>query len=1044
MIIEKIFSLSKIVFLQILFLGYTNAISAQVTDIIAPPPNAAALTTYNNIPVGLYSGKADITLEILNLVAGEFNLPVSLQYDPSLVKVSGYASRVGLGWILNCGGVITRSIVGIADEIPGGGFNSTFNSLPLDDSRPIRPLTNQIRNFRDGASDSEPDIYSYSLLQGGGSFLNTGTRFLPQNNRSEKIEKIPGVGSLFSFKITDGKGYQYYFQDPEMTNYSVSNRSGSAPTAWYLTKIVNPNRTDSLIFTYDGFNYQFAADYAETIYEQFDAGTSISPSYQNQSQIISGKVLSSVKSSVGTLKFFYSNRSDCEDKKVDQIVLLDRTEQIVLKKIAFNYDYFSQYAANTKLRLLSYTVGDQNKVEMTYKFNYTGNLYPASGSKAQDHWGYYNGKENNTSWIPTHLTSLGATFNGANKETDVIAIQNGLLKDILYPTGGYTAFQFEPNEYSNTLIGGAPDASGGPPVNVTESLSGTNANGMLVEKSITVDFQQSATITYRIGNCRNGDSGGNCTSPGSLPPSTIIKVMFGNTLAASFTSNSSNQIKSGSLTLGLQPGTYKIIIETPEQFDFGSVQLIFKKYGTSIPMKKWIGGGLRIKSIVYSDGINFDRNIVKSYDYANQADPEKSNGTLINKPRYDFTFTQYGMSSPSGAGPSCIDPVRYKVWSSFPGNISTTSGGSYVFYLEGIEKNSGSGEVRYEYAGDNSYRQINVPPFRLLKKSWKENLLIKKTYYDSSVQKLKEESFEYVFDNYNNIPAIRGVRVGSAVDCPVDKVMSNGEFQINSVYFDSYLLNFEQLRQKNETITDYYGGAAIVSTNKSWFEDIYANLTKEESIDSKGGVNRTLYSYANSFLAENQVYLQMQSRNMIAIPIETKKFKGTTLIKSSKNNFAFWHNDSKIALSSFQTSTGNSPLEDDLIISEYDSKGNIAEQYRPSGSKEVYLWGYNSKYPVAKIIGSTYTVVKGLINQNSLDNPTTDITLRDYLNTTLRTALPSSFTTIYTYKPLIGMTSLTDEKGLTSYYNFDNIGRLMNVKDHNQRIIKTINYNYQR
>ncbi|RWU08110.1 DUF5977 domain-containing protein [Pedobacter chitinilyticus] len=46
----------------------------------------------------------------------------------------------------------------------------------------------------------------------------------------------------------------------------------------------------------------------------------------------------------------------------------------------------------------------------------------------------------------------------------------------------------------------------------------------------------------------------------------------------------------------------------------------------------------------------------------------------------------------------------------------------------------------------------------------------------------------------------------------------------------------------------------------------------------------------------------------------------------------------------------------------------------------------------------------------------------------------------YTYEPLVGMTSMIDAKGLTTYYEYDSFQRLLNVKDHQGNIIK--NYNY--
>ena len=48
----------------------------------------------------------------------------------------------------------------------------------------------------------------------------------------------------------------------------------------------------------------------------------------------------------------------------------------------------------------------------------------------------------------------------------------------------------------------------------------------------------------------------------------------------------------------------------------------------------------------------------------------------------------------------------------------------------------------------------------------------------------------------------------------------------------------------------------------------------------------------------------------------------------------------------------------------------------------------------------------------------------------------------YTYDPLIGVTSMTDPRGQTIYYEYDEFNRLKHVKDQDGNILSKNDYHY--
>lgn len=125
---------------------------------------------------------------------------------------------------------------------------------------------------------------------------------------------------------------------------------------------------------------------------------------------------------------------------------------------------------------------------------------------------------------------------------------------------------------------------------------------------------------------------------------------------------------------------------------------------------------------------------------------------------------------------------------------------------------------------------------------------------------------------------------------------------------------------------------------------------------------------------------------------------------------------------------------------------NICEVTNDEKRFTSYIWSYDGQYPVAEIKNATYSEVlnaaPGFISYIENSSYPSDLMLNS-LSINLRTNLPNAQVTTYTYKPLVGMTSMTDPRGVTTFYQYDSFNRLQFIKNKDGIIIQSFDYNYK-
>nr|WP_315244344.1 RHS repeat domain-containing protein [uncultured Flavobacterium sp.] len=383
-------------------LSLSIVFSQNAPKVMPPSPNASALAQYANVPTNNYTGVPNISIPLYEIKSGEIELPISLSYHASGVKVSQEASNVGLGWALNAGGVISRSVNGVDDLKPFYGY-TIVNELPSTQSDiAIYGDTWQYfydyREIQMGLRDGKPDMFYYNFLGESGKMI-----FDKKQSGTNKIKGIPLKQTNTTFvydsdkkewEVTDGNGWKYYFNVTEVSrSYSASDNNGAASylvnhqereerfsrldpnvnfdeyiSAWYINKIITP-KGDILNFEYDDalgrrsitqLNfYEQESYYGNTLIRPFENENLWYGSFSEKKYNISVGMssasdinLKKITFKNGYIDFTTSDREDLrqnnhfgtlspKSQKLNSIEVFDLNGESV-KKVAFDYSYFNE------------------------------------------------------------------------------------------------------------------------------------------------------------------------------------------------------------------------------------------------------------------------------------------------------------------------------------------------------------------------------------------------------------------------------------------------------------------------------------------------------------------------------------------------------------------------------------------------------------------------------------------------------------------------------------------------------------------------------
>ena len=1036
-------------------------------------PTVAGLIQHIDCPVSYYTGTPEINIPLCKIPLRGMELPISLNYHASGIKVSQEASWVGLGWTLNCAGVVSRTVrcgddfheygSGLDNGIEQGYYFAPEAKYPIDKSY---FKSNSLGGNWLLVKDSEPDIFFYSIPNSSGKFLidkqrgpillaGTGT----DNVKIQLIGKVSGNCGDFYFEIIDTFGNQYFFEKKETThsfsrrnelnmNYTMSNRvcdefeqrvrdlyepSFDFTSSWLLTKIVT-NKYQTITFEYKEESYQLPTQESVVKYNWLGGsgtgGSAIAstPQYSCSKVAIDGFRLCRITWDAGSVDFNASEREDIKtwtsgkpSMKLDNIVLKDKEENVV-KQYAFTYEYMNGSVGGTYAhvykRLMLKNIVDASDANFNYSMSYYSGELPPKNSNDIDSWGYSNGiRQGANYYFPASYG--GNLYAGGDKTPNLLKMRVGTLQKLTYPTGEESVFNYE-------II-----TSTTPPTAVSKQINGSlgacyaykaddeDVINMPKTNSITLKLE-SQTIVSIHGYAEN-----------LMPNSSDLSYLYDNEEYPVFRVYRINKDGTKNSNWFYSLTAPKEMITLGEQYQYPEYNLglpagtySFEVYA---PIKdgyfaiyySYVGTELAAATERPIGGMRIKEirgSNVRTFDYGacNLLTPQNTS--------YVYNFQYFEDNSFNYS-------QDYLVQNSQPISPMSTLKDGYVYGYNSVKETQGNTSVVYEFFNEPEEQQDEQYPFMPTYLNSYNGLLAKKSTYEWN--KLKQvEEYEYS---------------PSESKCVYGFMFKPYESNLHTY---EYNIECPQLTRR-QTTNKFQNGEMSEEVFLSY--NAKKQLAEEKMVTSQA-------TYTSKYLyptdKQDAVSLNMANNHIFSMPLETQNYLGTKLIGAKRIDYALSGNlfvPTSESIANISLSTNSTNLSQAYTIrksfAHYSSKGNPREMVT-DGQSTILLWSYVGTYPIVQIKNCTYNQLVSYLSEtmiNSIEDKYQPSSSDWAVLNGLREKLKDAEIITMEYKPFVGITKLTDAKEQSTYYSYDSQGRLSEeyfYENGRKMLLKRYSYHY--
>jgi hypothetical protein len=951
--------------------------------ILPETPTAAGLIKAGMGEVNKSTGAATASLPLYTLKCGNYTLPISLSYFSQGNKVEEVCSRVGFGWSLACGGVVSRRVMGMPDE------KATRYPIPADISAETQANIDYFDVARTGgvmndSYDTQPDEFNFSFNGHNGKFL-INDNGVPEiiTHENLKIVVLNNGSDITSIQITTADGIKYFFGGGnayEKVNHTGTGAGIFPRTAFYLNQILLSSG-QTIDFTYTKFQTNSNQGFSQSIIlpqgscDHSFLDESIHYSFQNTTT--DACALTSVATSEGTIaSFHYQPLTDgSNDKRLkDLIVQNQQNRQVAAYDLTYEdlagwindypvNPYYTSGGRNGRffLKKIQQRFFDNNNISNTldYDLDYYDQATQVN-VLSQDHYGFFNGKPNQN-LIPKHsaLTTYHPSTQWADRSSDWTASVKGMLHNITYPTKGKEEFIYEANTVSSM-----EEVTDMQMYNVL--MHSTPGTGYYTDY-LTVHKNQTINISFFPQV--NGSSG--CNFPCDICKTADCKITDLTTglQIQNFYIFGSNGYNAQLQLIGGH--TYKIesrvwpvtqaCINVYLQFVYDAAQPGLQ------PVEKEVGG-VRVKQIKKTDG--FGNALNKYFFYGTHDTPAQSSGVLIGTENY-LNHMRKWVCDPTdlNSNAPCYE-CDYMQYTSNGVGVASDAEKSFIVYKNIIEAddplftNGATEYTFYQPSSDNTNQiiirndEIPFPPAGLHPNLTGKVQLTKVFNGDGLLKNKEENTYEVV----NTDPVIRSIYIRKAYEIFTTRVWIPQTVSLYIRRFDvretRYTPGWVRLHDTKTTSYDNAGNPFETNTNYIYGTAANTQPAAISTTDSKGATVQSLKKYPTDFPSD-PVLAAMTAANMIAPVIEGTEKRGSTEI--GKTNIIYQNNGApgggfqpyKIQQKQLETNA----TEERILFSAYDDKGNLKEVSKAQDGKISYLWDYNKSLVAAEVKNAPYTCI---------------------------------------------------------------------------------------